>query len=193
MNLGYGAILLLYAPVPSSTASAPAKWNERSAMSKTRDKKSFMMTSCFFDSQGKSVVLTINIRGVGGSCVGFHPTRPPAANSPVLPRQSLPAILTVVYLGQSGQRRLVLPPGVTVKINSWVVALVVGPGSTEPIAYSDNVGKWEKCHYNQIVTVSRGSLVTNQSFGTCQKCHCKRGVTVNSVTVSREICSHNIR
>ena len=191
MNLGYGAILLLYlyAPVPSSTASAPAKWNERSAMSKTRDKKSFMMTSCFFDSQGKSVVLTINIRGVGGSCVGLHPTRPPAASSPVLPRQSLPAILTVVYLGQSGQRRLVLPPGVTVKINSWVVALVVGPGSTEPIAYSDNVGKWEKCHCNQIVTVSRGSLLTKQSFGKCKNCHCNRFITVTGVTVTDRLCS----
>ena len=45
-----------------------------------------------------------------------------------------------------------------------------------------------KCHCNQIVTVTRGSLITNQSFGTCQKCHCKRGVTVNSVTVTGEIC-----
>ena len=55
-------------------------------------------------------------------------------------------------------------------------------------AYSDTLGTWEKCHCNQIVTVTRGRLVTNQSFGKYQKCHCKRGVTVNSVTVSGEIC-----
>ena len=55
-------------------------------------------------------------------------------------------------------------------------------------AYSDTLRTWGKCHSYQIVTLSRGSLVTNQSFGTCQKCHCKRGVTVNSVTVSGEIC-----
>ena len=42
---------------------------------------------------------------------------------------------------------------------------------TEPIAYSDSVGTWEKCHCNQIVTVSRGSLLTNQSFGNCKNCH----------------------
>ena len=29
--------------------------------------------------------------------------------------------------------------------------------TTEPIAYSDSVGKWEKCHCNQIVTVSKAS------------------------------------
>ena len=46
--------------------------------------------------------------------------------------------------------------------------------STEPIAYSDSVGTWEKCHCNQIVTVSRGSLLTNQSFGKCKNCHCNR-------------------
>ena len=43
--------------------------------------------------------------------------------------------------------------------------------------------------HGKSVTVTRGSLVTNQSFGTCQKCHCKRSVTVNSVTVSGEICT----
>ena len=62
-------------------------------------------------------------------------------------------------------------------------------GITEVPAYSDTLGTWEKCHSIQIVTVTRGSLVTNRSFGTCQKCHCKRGVTVNSVTVSGEICT----
>ena len=56
-------------------------------------------------------------------------------------------------------------------------------------AYSDTLGTWEKCHYNQIVTVTRQSLVLNQSLGTCQKCHSRRGVTVNSVTVSGEICT----
>ena len=61
---------------------------------------------------------------------------------------------------------------------------------TEVPAYSDTLGTWEKCHCNQIVTVSRGSLVTNWSIGTCQKSHCKRGGTVNSVTVSGEICTH---
>ena len=64
----------------------------------------------------------------------------------------------------------------------------INTGSTEVPAYSDSLGTWEKCHCNQIVTVTRGSLVTNQSFWTCQKC--KRGVTVNSVTVSGEICTH---
>lgn len=44
------------------------------------------------------------------------------------------------------------------------------------------------CHCNHIVTLTRRSVVLNQSFGTCHKCHCKRGVTVNSVTVSGEIC-----
>ena len=51
---------------------------------------------------------------------------------------------------------------------------------------------WEKCHCNQIVTVTRGSLVMNQSFGTCQKCHRKRVVTVNSVTVSGKICVYQM-
>ena len=41
--------------------------------------------------------------------------------------------------------------------------------ATEIPAYSDTLGTWEKCHCNQIVTVTRGSLVTNQSFGTCQE------------------------
>ena len=60
---------------------------------------------------------------------------------------------------------------------------------TEVPAYSDTLRTWEKCHCNQIVTVSRGILVSSQSFGTCSKCHCKRCVTVNSVTVSGEICT----
>ena len=46
-------------------------------------------------------------------------------------------------------------------------------------AYSDALGTREKCHWNQIVIVSRGSLLTYQSFRTCWKCHCKRGVTVH--------------
>ena len=50
-----------------------------------------------------------------------------------------------------------------------------------------------KCRCNQIVTVTRCSLVTNQSFGACKKCHCKQGVTVNSVTVSGEICTFELR
>ena len=45
--------------------------------------------------------------------------------------------------------------------------------------------------HGKSVTVTRGSLVPNQSFGTCQKCNCMRGVTVNSVTVSGEICSRD--
>ena len=60
---------------------------------------------------------------------------------------------------------------------------------TDLPAYSDTLGTWEKCHCNQIVTVSRVSLLTNQSFGTCSKCHCKRAVTVNSVTVTGDIFS----
>ena len=60
---------------------------------------------------------------------------------------------------------------------------------TEGTTFSDTLRTWEYCHCNQIVTVARGSLVTNKSFGACQKCHCKRGVTVKSVTVSREICT----
>ena len=39
--------------------------------------------------------------------------------------------------------------------------------NTDIPAYSDTLGTWGKCHSNHIVTVSRGSLVTNQSFGTC--------------------------
>ena len=45
---------------------------------------------------------------------------------------------------------------------------------TEVPAYSDTLGTWKKCHSKQIVTVTRGNLLTNQSFGTCQKCHCKQ-------------------
>ena len=42
----------------------------------------------------------------------------------------------------------------------------------------------KKCHCNQIVTETRDSLVTNQSFGTCSKSHCKCVVSVNG-----EICN----
>ena len=52
--------------------------------------------------------------------------------------------------------------------------------STEVPAYSDTLGTWEKCHCNQIVTVTRGSVVLNQAFGTAK--------SLNSVTVSGEIC-----
>ena len=54
---------------------------------------------------------------------------------------------------------------------------LLGDNATEIPAYSDTLGTWEKCHCNQIVTVTRSSLVTNQSFGTYQMCHChcKRG------------------
>ena len=45
--------------------------------------------------------------------------------------------------------------------------------------------------HGKSVTVSSGSLQTNQSFGTCSKCHCNQGVTVNSVTVTGDICSTN--
>ena len=34
-----------------------------------------------------------------------------------------------------------------------------------------------------------GLVVLNQSYGTCLKCHCNRGVTVYSVTVNGEICT----
>ena len=75
----------------------------------------------------------------------------------------------------------------------WTVRLWINLiSNTDLPAYSDTLGTWRKCHCNQIVTVSKGSLVINQSFGTCKKCHCKRGVTVNSVTVSGEICIHEI-
>ena len=46
-----------------------------------------------------------------------------------------------------------------------------------------------KCHCNQIVTVTRGSLVTNQSFGNCKYCHCNRFVTVTGVTVADRLCT----
>ena len=36
-----------------------------------------------------------------------------------------------------------------------------GESNTDFPAYSDTLGTWEKCHCNQIVTVTRGSLVTN--------------------------------
>ena len=65
--------------------------------------------------------------------------------------------------------------------------------STDFPAYSDTLGTWDEGHCNRIVTVTRGSLVRIQSFGTCQKCHCKRGVTVNSVTVSGEVCTDKLR
>ena len=42
--------------------------------------------------------------------------------------------------------------------------------------------------HGKSVTVSKGSLLTNQLFGTCSKCCCKWGVTVNCVTVTGEIC-----
>merc|ERR1739842_48924 len=34
----------------------------------------------------------------------------------------------------------------------------------------------------------RGGFIT-EWFGNCQNCHCKRGVTVNGVTVSGEVCT----
>ena len=40
-----------------------------------------------------------------------------------------------------------------------------------------------KCHSNHTI------LTYERPFGTCQNCHCKRGVTVTSVTVSGEVCS----
>ena len=85
------------------------------------------------------------------------------------------------------QQNLFLPlhaVGITPKICKYYITVFP--------AYSDTLGTWEKCQCNQIVTVTRGSSVTNQSFGMCQKCHCKRGVTVNSVTVSGEICTFNM-
>ena len=60
---------------------------------------------------------------------------------------------------------------------------------TDVPAYSDTLGTRQKCHFKQIVTLSRGGLVSTKSFGTCLKCHCKLGVTVNSVTVTGEICT----
>ena len=42
---------------------------------------------------------------------------------------------------------------------------------------------------NICVTVTRYPI--NKWFGTCPKCHCKRGVTVNGVTVSGEVCILN--
>ena len=44
---------------------------------------------------------------------------------------------------------------------------IPGNINTEVTAYSDTLGTREKCQRNQIVTVTRGSLVRNQSFGTC--------------------------
>ena len=41
-----------------------------------------------------------------------------------------------------------------------------------------------KCHCNQLI------FIYNRPFGTCQNCHCKRGVTVTGVTVSGEICTN---
>ena len=39
---------------------------------------------------------------------------------------------------------------------------------TDIPTYSDTLGTRPKCHSNQFVTVSRGNLVTNESFGSCQ-------------------------
>ena len=39
-----------------------------------------------------------------------------------------------------------------------------------------------KCHSNHII------LMYEMPFGNCQNCHCNRGVTVTSVTVSGEVC-----
>ena len=60
-------------------------------------------------------------------------------------------------------------------------------GNADVPAYSDTLRTRPKCHCNQAVTVSRGNLLTNQSFGACQKCHCKWSVTVNNVTVSGDV------
>ena len=68
---------------------------------------------------------------------------------------------------------------------------VYGDRDTDLHALSDTLGTWEKCHCNQIVTVSRGNLLTSQLVGTCSKCHCKLGVTLICVTISGEICTIN--
>ena len=60
-------------------------------------------------------------------------------------------------------------------------------GNADVPAYSDTLRTRPKCHCNQAVTVSRGNLLTNKSFGACQKCHCKWSVTENNVTVSGDV------
>ena len=49
--------------------------------------------------------------------------------------------------------------------------------TTEVPAYSDTLGTWEKCHCNQIVTVTRGSLEQTYQLG-----HAK-SVTVSGVSL----------
>ena len=72
--------------------------------------------------------------------------------------------------------------------------------NTDLPAYSDTFGTWEKCHCKQIVTVSKGSLLTNQSFGTrskcqvgchCKQCHCNWGhlYLFTNVTKSNKRCN----
>ena len=56
-------------------------------------------------------------------------------------------------------------------------------------AYNDTVGTRQKCLSNQIVTLSRGSLFKNTSFGKCHHCHFSRSVTLTSVIVSERPCS----
>ena len=51
-------------------------------------------------------------------------------------------------------------------------------------AYSDTLGKsvaLSKWHSNRIII---GIMVCERPIGNCQICHCNRGVTVTSVTVS---------
>ena len=59
-------------------------------------------------------------------------------------------------------------------------------GNADVPAYSDSL-RTRPVTSNQAVTVSRGNLLTNQSFGACQKCHCRWSVTVNNVTVSGDV------
>ena len=58
--------------------------------------------------------------------------------------------------------------------------------STDIPAHSITLGTRKNCHCNQTVRVSRSNKI---SFGTCHKCHYKRGVTETGVTVSGEVCS----
>ena len=122
------AAILLYAPVPSSAAaSAPARWNERSAVSRRSDRKTFMIQVLL--PRRSSEECRLDIRG--GGCVRLQspvstiPASPPWVGCHAEPASTVTSRRQIdrssVYLGQSRQRRLVLSRGITVNIDSWVV------------------------------------------------------------------------
>ena len=90
-----------------------------------------------------------------------------------------PHIVTIIYfVGVNWIRRLQRCFRFDI-VNEWGAAIQSSPLTLTPLGQEKSV-TLSKCHSNH--------LVYKRPFGTCLNCHCKRGVTVTSVTVSGEIC-----